>query len=200
MKIKANDTFFKSLKKLRWQTSWPYRVWETVRYDIPRFFNNIWLFRKSLWDFRWYSYGYTLNFMRQSLEIMSDKFESVGNEVKVTRTKKVAKMKRVIELLERLHEDSYIEVAEKEVGDLYMNPIEFEPCEDRPGSYVLVDNDTPEEKEHNRKVFTRAKEIEDDEWKELWKILKGQDLKKYDSKKHKWEEWYDGSGMKHWWD
>jgi hypothetical protein len=200
MEIEADGRFIKSLKRLRLNFNWAYRIWETVRYDIPRFFKNIWMFRRSLWEFRWYSYGYPLNFMRESLEVMADKFEHRGNEVRIPRMKKVAKMKRAIEILERLDEYSYIEMAEKEVGDLYMNPIEFEPCEDRPGSYRLVDNDTPEEKEHNGKVYARAREIEEQEWRELWKIFKGQDSSKFDPKKKDWEDWYDGSGMKHWWD
>jgi hypothetical protein len=200
MQIGFSDKFSKSLKKLKWQSRWPYRVWETLRYDIPQFFRNIWAFRKSLWEFRWYSYGYPLNFIRESLEVMSDKFEHKGNEVTVTRMKKVAKMKRAAELLSRLNEYSYIEMAEKEIGDLYMNPVEFEECEDRPGSYRLIDNDTPEEKEHNRKVYEKAREIEEQEWRELWRIFKGQDQAKFIPGKKEWEDWYDGSGMKHWWD
>jgi hypothetical protein len=131
---------------------------------------------------------------------MSDRFEHVGIEVKITRMKKVAKMKRAVEILNKLNEACYIEMAEKEIGDLYMNPIEFEPCEDRPGSYRLIDNDTPEEKAHNRKVYERAREIEDNEWKELWQIFKGQDLSKFNPDKKDWDDWYDGSGMKNWWD
>jgi len=200
MKVSISNSFFKSIKRLKWQSRWPYKLWETLRYDIPRFFKNIWLFRKSLWEFKWYSYGYSLNFVRESLEIMSEKFEHGGNEVPVPRMKKVAKMKRAAEILNRMNEDSYIEMAEKELGGLYMNPIEFEECEDRPGSFRLVDNDTPEEKSHNRKVYQRAREIEEEEWNELWEIFRGQDMKKFNHKRKEWDEWYDGSGMKHWWD
>ena len=49
------------------------------------------------------------------------------------------------------------------------------------------------------------------EWDELFKILKGQDYKEYrklvklDKKKeikndNLWDEWFDGSGIKGWWD
>lgn len=201
MKVETSDTFFKSLKRLSWHNSGIYRVWETVRYGFPRFFKNVWKFRKSLWEYRWYDYSYSLNFLKDSLKIMSPKFEFDGNEVEINRMKKVAKMKRAIELLERIRgEISYIEMAEKELGTLRMNPIEFKESEDRPGSYELIDNDTPEEKEHNKKIFDRANEIEEEEWKELWEIFKGQDISEFKSGDKEWDEWYDGSGMKHWWD
>ena len=71
--------------------------------------------------------------------------------------------------------------------------------------------DTDEERAHNKMVFMRAREIEDSEWKELWLIVHGQDIKEfrkiYDSKTEEekredsvWDDWFDGSGMKSWWD
>jgi hypothetical protein len=58
----------------------------------------------------------------------------------------------------------------------------------------MIDKDTPGQKEHNRLVFKKAKELEDQEWKELWDIFKGSRYsKKYGPK-------YDGSDMRSWWD
>ena len=66
-------------------------------------------------------------------------------------------------------------------------------------------------KKHNRKVYERSDEIEELEWIELWSILKGQDHKEY-IKLHEedelkeikndnlWNEWFNGSGIKTWWD
>jgi hypothetical protein len=56
----------------------------------------------------------------------------------------------------------------------------------------LIDNDTEEDKKHARKVYKRARVIEDTEWKELWDIFKG---KKFTT----WEK-YDGSDLRGWWD
>ena len=104
--------------------------------------------------------------------------------------------------------DNYIEMAESELGELILRDWEFEETgettnnplgEDNEKLYRLVDKDTPEEKEHNRKVFDRAREIEKQEWDELFKILKGQDYTTFDKDKD-WDEQFDGSGIKGWWD
>jgi hypothetical protein len=90
-------------------------------------------------------------------------------------------------------------MAEKELGDLIFNDWEFEDVPDKPGFSQLVDNDTDEERVHNRKVFDRAREIEKQEWDELFVILKGQDYTKFDEKID-WDKQFDGSGIKGWWD
>ena len=51
----------------------------------------------------------------------------------------------------------------------------------------------------DKKVFNRAREIEKQEWDELFVILKGQDYTKFD-KKIDWDKQFDGSGIKGWWD
>jgi hypothetical protein len=39
------------------------------------------------------------------------------------------------------------------------------------GNHKLIDDESDEDREHNRKVYQRAREIEEKEWKELWKIV-----------------------------
>jgi hypothetical protein len=90
-------------------------------------------------------------------------------------------------------------MAEKELGELMIHDWEFEPVPDKPGYSQLVDNDTDEEKEHNKKVFNRAREIGEQEWNELFEILKGQDTSKFD-KDIDWYKQFDGSGLRGWWD
>jgi len=51
---------------------------------------------------------------------------------------------------------------------------------------------TPEEKEHNRRIFQRANELETEAWNELWETIKG--------RKYTTEEEFDGSGIQGWWD
>jgi len=87
---------------------------------------------------------------------------------------------------------------------------EFEPSKDNPDCMVIVDKETDEEREHNRKVFARADEIEEEEWKLIWRIIQGQDRSAYgqfyqkikgtEGSENAWNDWFDGSGMKHWWD
>jgi hypothetical protein len=113
-----------------------------------------------------------------------------GIEVTETRDVKVQKMRRALELLKHKLDDDYIQRAELELGVINHSEFEFEKTED--GNYRLIDNDTPADKKHARKVYKRARVIEDKEWSELWDILKG---KKFTT----WEK-YDGSDLRGWWD
>ena len=188
-----------------------YLIYDLFRYEIPYFLKNIWSFRKELWEFRWYDYSYNLNMFRRSLEITSKKIEVDGNEIDETRLKKVAKMNRAIQILSNIRSSVYIEMAEKELGELKNMNWDFEEIPDKPGYSKLVDNENQNDVNHNRMVYKRSDEIESQEWKELWKIFEGQDHSEYikimetsteeeKRKKDLWIEWFDGSGMKHWWD
>jgi len=161
---------------------------------------NFWTFRKVIWNFRWWDYSFTMDMLKVCLKEMSDNLETKGIEVDVPRLKKVAKMRRAIEIINNLRGIEHIEMAEKELGELLINPFEFKPSESHPDSFELVDNLTPEEKEHNNKIYTRVHEIEQEEWEELWEIFKGQDNSKYSPFIEEWDDWFDGTGMRSWWD
>jgi hypothetical protein len=161
-----------------------------------------------MWRFRSWDYSFNLQLLSRSLEKTVHTIEYYGMEVDLSRMKKVQKIKRAIDLLNNIHTDSYIEMAEKELGELKSVDFNFEPTEDNPELFQLVDSDV-EEREHNRKVFILSDKIEAEEWKELFSILKGQDIEEYrklfdsasdDEKRDLWDKWFDGSGMKHWWD
>jgi hypothetical protein len=199
MEIKFADSFGDSLKTLIRHNTWWYKTYELFRYDLPRFFKNIWTFRKALWNHYWFDHHGTLKFLEIGLTNISDTVEKYGHEVDESRLKKVAAMRRAIELIKNYNEDNYIDMAEKELGELMIHDWEFEPVPYKPGYSQLVDNDTDEERVHNRKVFDRARELEKQEWDELFVILKGQDYTKFD-KDIDWYEQFDGSGIKGWWD
>jgi len=111
-----------------------------------------------------------------------------GIEADYSKEPKVKAMRRALELLRNNREDNYIERAQSELGPL--SNWDWEVDEDG----VLIDRDTPEQKEHNKAIFKLAKELEDTEWKELWEIFKGtKNSKKYGKK-------YDGTDMRAWWD
>jgi hypothetical protein len=112
----------------------------------------------------------------------------------VSRGKKVVKIKRALELLKHKLDDDYIQRAEVELGELSRNPIRFEPIEGKEELYSMVDDDTPAEKKHARKVYKRARVIEEKEWKELWDIFKGTKFSKM------YGEEYDGTDLRGWWD
>jgi hypothetical protein len=192
MKAEFKDSFFESVEKLVWYDTNLWKVWSAIRYDIPLFFKNIWRFRKELYNHQWWDYRYTLEMMYRSLSIMVVKLEKDGIEEDVSRGKKVTKIKRALELLKHKLDDDYVERAEVELGEISYKPIRFEPVEGKEGLYSMVDDDTPAEKKHAKKVYKRARVIEETEWKELWDIFKG---KKFTT----WEE-FDGSDLRGWWD
>jgi hypothetical protein len=211
MKVTFANSFGKSLKRLIWHQHPIYKFYEFFRYKLPMFFENLWFFRKEIWNFRSWDYSFNLSLLSRSLEKTVNTIEYYGHEVDESRMKKVQKMKRVIELLNHIRSDSYIEMAEKELGEIKHIDWDFEPTKDNPELYQLVDNHIEEEAKHNRKVYNRADEIEKQEWSEIWRILEGQDHNEYvklmestsEEDKRKtdlWYKWFDGSGMKHWWD
>lgn len=210
MKVEFKDTFFESVQKLVWYDTKLWKAWDAIRYGIPGFLKNIYRFRKMLWNHRWWDYRYTLEALQTSLEIMEVKMHD-GMEVRESRDKKIAKMQRAIQILKNINDDRYIEMAEGEFGELYLRDWEFEDVPGKEGYSQLVDNETPSEKRHNRKVFNRARKLEAMEWKELWKIFEGQNINEYKklsksltSEQHQnrdvWNEWFDGSDMRGWWD
>lgn len=175
---------------------YPYKAWELLRFKLPAFFMNIWYFRTALWEHRWYDYSGTLKMIYTSIKVMEEPMHK-GLEICVSRDKKIAKMQRSMYLLMRFLEDDFDELAEKELGKRSRHPIEFEDMGN--GTIRLVDNDTPEEAVHNKKISLRAREIEKEMWKELWIIFEGQDLSSFDTTKD-WYDQFDGSNLRSWWD
>jgi hypothetical protein len=173
MNVQFTDSFFKSLKTLNRHQTWWYKTYELFRYKIPYFFENVWYFRKELWEHRSWDYSYSLAMLRRSLTKLVHTLEFHGWEVEESRMEKVKNIKRAIQLIDRMSSDEYIEQAENELGKLHID-------------WAWSDEeDTPEQKEHNAKVFKRSHDIREADWKELWKIMKGGKM--------------DG-GMRGWWD
>ena len=207
MKIEFKQTFFESVKDLIWHETKLWKVWAFIVRGIPNFFGNIWKFRKELYSHQWWDYRYTLEMLYRSLIIMEKELSVKGIENWPHREKKILKIRRAIQLLDNRLNDNYVEQAEKELGALHLKPMDWEPTEN--GNYKLIDNDTKEEREHNRRVFKLASTIDDKEWRELWNIFKGQsmlDFKKYtktlskEEQETAWDNWFNGSDMRGWWD
>jgi len=188
MEIKFTDSFFDSLKVIRRHNTWWYKTYEFFTYRLPQFFKNIYKFRKELYNHRWWDYSFTLQMLKRSLEIQAKGMEEKGYELKETLDKKIVKMKRAIEILDNRIESKYVDTAEEKLGKIH--DWDF-----------LEENHTAEQRAHNKKVFQLALKLEKQEWKELWRILEGQDYESYDKEKHgDFNEWYDGSGILGWWD
>lgn len=210
MKIKFADTFAESLEKMVRHQRWYYKLLDLFRYDIPRFLRNFWRFRKALWTQRVWDHHGTLMFMEIGLTELADNIEKFGNEIDEPRLKKVSAIRRAVQLIKNYNSDNYIDQAEAELGELILHDWEFEKVEGDPERFQLKDQDTQEEKEHNRKVFERAREIGEQEWNELWTIIRGQQQDAYqkvydtlteeEKQDHNhWDKWYDGSDLRRWW-
>ena len=171
-----------------------YKIWEFFRRGLPTFFKNIWRFRKELYSHDWWDYTFTLEILYRSLVIMEEGMSKKGLEVAETRDVKVKQIRRAIELLKHKLDDDYLERVEAELGPInYTNFLDEKNWKKlEGGNYELIDNDTPEEKKHGRKVFKTARKLEEKEWKELWTIIKG-------TKFTSWEE-FDGTDLRNWWD
>jgi len=212
MKVKFTDTFSKSLDRLIWHESKIYKTYSLFRYDIPRFFRNLWLFRKNLWNHTWYNGdGSVLPWVKTAVDDMSWRIEKYGLEVDESRLKKVAKMKRLSYLIDVCVKDSFIEEAEKELGFEYIyTNFEFEEVPDKTFDnpfgkdgeklYQLKDNETPEQKESNEKLRKRSHEIQKEYWEELCQIIKGPDYDAMKASNEEWDKLYDGSDLRAWWD
>lgn len=197
MEVKFADSFWKSLDRMVKRERWYWKTWDFLRYDIPKGVKNIIFFWKVIWNFRPWDHTYNLRILAKSLEPLRDSIKG-GYEVDISKLKKVQKIERAIEILNNITEDKYINIAESQLG-LKVN------------TDYIFDNDAPENiKEANGKIYSLSQEIEDKEWKELWVIFQGQEhshyvmlLDKMNTEQRKnddvWDNWYDGSGMGHWW-
>ena len=176
------------------------RIWETFRYDLPRFFRTLWVFRKALWNYRWYGGHHSVfPFMADAIEDIHTNVEKRGIEEWISKGKKVEAMKRCVYLLNLFAEDNFVEEAEKELGLEMIFRNHFEPLEDRPDLYEMVEDLTEEEKKINERILRRAHDMQKKGWKDLMHLLKGQNYSKF-NKKSEFLDQFDGSGIRGWWD
>lgn len=160
--------------------------------ELPNFIKNVWIFRKSLTNFCWYNFDGTLMFIKDSLDHSIPLYETRGYEIESSLNLKIYKMKRLQWLLQVKEDHSYMELAEKEIGNLYKEPFIFRKIEGDDDYYELVSNLTPEQDEHNTKIYQRGHEIEEQHWNEIMKILKGNTIIDY-------KRDFDGNGIRNWW-
>lgn len=202
MKIKFKETFFESFKRMINRERWYWKLWDLFRYDIPRFFRNLWLFRKNLWNHTWYNGDSSvLPWVKTAVDDMAWRIEKYGHEVDESRLKKVAKMRRLSYLIDVCVKDEFIDEAEKELGFKYVYyPFEFEEVLGNDKAYTLKQNETPEDKENNSKLLNRSHEIQKEYWEEICAIIKGPDYDAMRASEEDWDKLYDGSDLRAWWD
>ena len=202
MEVKFKNTFFESFKRMINRERWHWKLWDLFRYDIPRFFRNLWLFRKNLWNHTWYNGDSSvLPWVKTAVDDMAWRIEKYGHEVEESRMKKVAKMRRLSYLIDVSVKDEFIDEAEKELGFKYVYyPFEFEEVLGNDKVYTLKQNETPEDKENNSKLLNRSHEIQKEYWEEICAIIKGPDYDAMRASDEDWDKLYDGSDLRAWWD
>jgi hypothetical protein len=167
---------------------------------LKTFFRNVWFFRKQLSKFQWWDYSFTLYLIERSFESMESGLRDKGNEVYESRIKKVMAIARARQIIKNIQEDNFWEEAEKRLGKkMISKDITWEKIED--DNFRLIANTTPEEEDINREIINLANRIEYEEWCEFCRILQGQNPDEYKLSDDKdWDDWFDGTGMKGWWD
>jgi hypothetical protein len=168
---------------------------------IVNFIKNIWLFRKNLYNYAWYGGEYSiLPWIKTSVDDMSSKMEKYGHEVEEERFKKIEKMKRLSYLIDVFLEDKLREVVEQELNIKYEFKYDFVPVDESETTFRMVSNETPVQELNNAKIRKRVLELEKQYWEELWSIMKGPDYIRWRKDGKSWEEWYDGTDIRNWWD
>lgn len=185
MKVEFADSFWQSLSEMARRDRPINRALRFVTRTVPRFLANVWRFRGELASHEWWDYSHTLAMMRRSLSIVRDGLAERGQEVPDSRLAKVDKIGRAIDIIDNILLSRHLDMAESRLGPVF------------PG--LLEGTLTEEQSEHNSRVYALGREIEEAEWRELFRILEGQDPSTF-GPGQEWNEWFDGSGMRGWWD
>jgi len=203
------DTFLPSLKRMINRQRWYWKLYDAIRYDTPRFVRAFWRYRNDMWNDRpWDAMG-SMRFVRTHLNHLANYLEKYSNEVEESLNKKIAKIRRAVELLDHYIEDKYIDLAEERLGKTVTVNFKLLP-RDKDSLRELKFTNTEQEELDNKEIFALSSEIEEKEWFELFEILRGQDIELYrkdieklsqedKNNKDHWNKWYDGSGLKGWW-
>ncbi len=178
-----------------------------IRYDIPNFFKNIWIFRKELTNYHPWDYSHSLCLLRKSLIASCNHLEFKGQENNETRLKKVYYMRRCIYLLDCIINDLFSDIAEKSLRLNHSSGgFEFkEIVYDNEKCYEMIDLRNDQEKNDDDKIRIESLRIEKESWEELFDILKGDNFD-HDFyvdptlKGKSYEEIQTGRGLINWWD
>jgi len=183
MEVTFADSFFKSLKKISKHNTWWFKIYHFLRYDILRLFRNIWQFRKEMFNFHPWDHSFNEAIFKRSLELTANYLEKYGIEMDEMRNKKIKSIKRTIELFDHDINDDFLEQAEEELNIELISKKSF-----------LLDDLTEEEHEINMKLIEKSNKIKEQQWEELWSIIKGH----YNKENQAYL--FDGSDIRTWWD
>lgn len=185
MKIKKN--YYKI-------TSYMYHL----KNSIKSFIFNCYTYRKELSKIKPWNEDYT--FLKKHLEQLYI-CKTNDLEIEEDRNKKLVKLSRAISLLDNIIKDNYLELTEIELNLKYNYPFNFMD------DFIKVkDSDyfeykpklTEEQLNINKQIIFKSFEIKQQQWNELWDIMKGQQQQNYLDDNYN-DENFDGSGYNRWW-
>lgn len=178
-------------------------IWVFIRWDIPRFFKNVWRFRKELTRFAGWDWYYSLSMLRKSLMIQEESMRKDSNEYEPTLKLKLYYMRRSIYLMDCILGDNFHDMAEERLGyKTAFKEFKLESIEGSTSKRLVWADETDEEREKNNNIFIESSKIEKETWNELFDILKG-DVYAIDMmtifKEKGYEDVHDGKGLVNWW-
>lgn len=182
------------------------KVYNFFRYDLYRGISNLFRFLKPVWNYRSWDYHYTLVLFKSGLKHLYNNFEKYSMEIDKTRLLKVEKMKRALFLLNVINNDLFLNEAEKILNIKYtFGKIETIPNK-KEGMYDVLTLDsglTKEQIKNNHMLLNKTNKLEDEYWKELWDIIKGNGYFYYSYQNNKEKQnkiEFDGTDIRGWWD
>jgi hypothetical protein len=88
-------------------------IFDLIFKDLPRIAKNFWIFRKAIAEYRWYGgHNSVFPLLETAITDMAVNIKEKGYEIDESRLKKVAKMERLVKLLNDTSEDKFTEYAE----------------------------------------------------------------------------------------
>ena len=141
---------------------------------------NIWFFRKELWNHRNFDYIFSLIILRRSIQGLKQSIEENGKTGSFHSNNIIKNINETINLMDSIEEGDYVEKARLALKLEFTSSAVFK---EENGGYRLVDLSG-----HESKIFDKATELEEKEWRRLFVLLAGE--------KGRHRKTY---GMRYWW-
>jgi hypothetical protein len=143
---------------------------EYFYHDMKWSIKNFFTYFKIVSGMRPWDYQYLLKMQKFQLEKLCYVIENYGHEIDEDRLPKIEKMKRAIELLDNRIEDNYADRCGY-IADA--KKIDFVPTKDNPKLYEMASKLQPGYEDYDEhKVFDDAGKLQEQEWNELFDLLK----------------------------
>ena len=140
-------------------------------YNIKWWFKNQYLYSRQFLYIRSWDFSCLFYFMLIFFKVLHKSLKN-GNEIEETLYPKLMNIERCICIIDNIIQGDYIKLAEERLNLKISNkPFELKKIENT-NSYTMVENRTEEEIKNDTLILDFSHEIEQEEWNELWYIIK----------------------------